>query len=90
MSGQLRTSISYAQEFSALTGNRKSRGDGQVVTVAGTGWCWELLAINLHPGGQGVFGRSLLIEARAESGSNLGVRAALFRDSTALPHGGRV
>lgn len=35
-------------------------------------------------------GRSQLTKARAESGSICDDRAALFRDSTALPHGGRV
>ena len=31
----------------------KPWGDGGVLTVAGTGWCWRPLDTNLHLGGQG-------------------------------------
>ena len=58
--------------------------------MAGTGWCWELPGTNLHPGGQGVFGRSLFTWARIKFGSNSDDGAALFRDSTAPPAWGGV
>ena len=88
--GQPRTSIQRRPGISVPTPHQttKSWGDGRVATAAGTGWCWEPLATDLHPGGQGVFGRSLPTEARAEFGSNLGDEAALFRDSAASPHMG--
>ena len=51
---------------------------------------WEPLATDLHIGSQGRMVVFLHIEARVGSGSHLGDGAALSRDSTAPPHGGRV
>ena len=61
-----------------------------MATVAGARWRWELLVTDLHSGGQGRMVTLQLTGARVERGSHLGDGAALFRDSTAPPSGGRV
>ena len=69
----------------ATTDQPKSWGDGRVVKAAGAGWRWEPLATDLHSGGQGVSVAVPSTGAKVELGCNLGVGAALSRDSTAPP-----